>query len=84
MRRTNRKSSRDNGCFVQRIHHDHTVPLRKKRRRRYHMITDANHFRGVKAARTRTINRTLDRIIRTIHECEGYEEEIRAILEDVL
>jgi len=75
--------------------HTRTVPLRKKhRRRRVHFITDLRHFAGVKAARTRRINETVERIMDGLdgidlpfHGAERPAADramLRAILEDVL
>jgi hypothetical protein len=59
------------------------------------LIRDADHLRGVKAARTRSINRTMVAVSAVLAQCEasdangGFfrleaERRIRAILEDVL
>ena len=59
-------------------------PTQRPKRR---LIRDVDHFRGVKAARTRLINRTTGRILVAFdYDDDGYSNagRIRAILEDVL
>ena len=53
-----------------------------------HFITDKRHFAGVKAARTRLVNRTTERIL-DVFDDKGmagvaYLDQVRAILEDAL
>lgn len=55
--------------------------------RRYRPISDKRHFAGVKAARTRLVNRTLRRITMLLPggpKYTPYADRIRSILEDVL
>lgn len=66
----------------------------KSPKRRWRIIRDVDHFRGVKAARMRLINRVVDRIdaarMDKIPVTNGtigrvwFLEDVRAILEDVL
>lgn len=77
----------DYGCFVQRID---GMPRRGPcvSRGCRHLITDKRHFAGVKAARTRLVNRTTERIL-DVFDDKGMVgvalgDQVRAILEDVL